>query len=237
MVFCRCSGNNRADTVYNLFLKAVEQYGVPSKIRCDEGGENAAVATYMIRHHGEDRRSVLVGSSVHNQRIERLWRDMHRCATSVFYRLFYYLEENELLDPIDDVHIFALHFVYRPRINQALLQFVAAWNNHGVRTEHSHTPNQLFTSGALQLRNAGLTALDFFNHVPPTYGIDNDLGVFVATDTHEGVEVPPTDIGLSDQQVEDLQSAVDPLSESQEFGVDLYLQTLELILSFNISES
>ena len=32
-----------------------------------------------------------VGSSVHNQHIERLWRDMHRCVTSLFYRLFFFL--------------------------------------------------------------------------------------------------------------------------------------------------
>lgn len=72
--------------------------------------------------------------------------------------------------------------------------------------------------------------------MPPTYGIEHDLQVSLASDG-EGVEVPPTDIGLSDEQMEELQSTVDPLKESQEFGIDLYLQTVQLILSFNISES
>ena len=46
-----------------------------------------------------------------------------------YYRLFYYLEHNELLNPIDTLHL----FTYIPRINQALQQFVEAWNHHGVR--------------------------------------------------------------------------------------------------------
>lgn len=135
IVFLKCSSNNRANTVYNLFLQAVRQYGLPSRIRCDQGRENVRVAQHMLRHRGIERRSVLVGSSVHNQRIERLWKDSHRCVTSTFYRLFYYLEQNDLLDPINEEHLFALHYVFLPRINRALKHFVGAWNNHGVRTE------------------------------------------------------------------------------------------------------
>ena len=208
--------------MYDLFLKAVGVYGLPSRIRCDQGEKNVNVARHMLRHHGEERRSVLVGSSVHNQRIERFWRDMHRCVTSVYYRLFYFLEHNELLNPIDSVHVFALHYIYLPRINRALQQFLEAWNNHGVRTEHGQTPNQLFTSGSLRLRNSGLAALDFFDSVPETYGIDSDLGVSGNDeDDEEGVEIPPTELNLSPENISELQSIVNPLSESEKFGVDL----------------
>ena len=160
ILFLKCSSNNHASTVYDLFIKAVECYGLPSRIRCDQGRENIRVANHMLRHRGEGRSSILVGSSVHNQRIEHLWRDLHRCVSSTFYRLFYYLEHHDLLDPINNTHLFPLHYVYIPRINQAVKQFTEAWNNHGIRTEHNKTPNQLFTAGCL-LRNRGLTALDF----------------------------------------------------------------------------
>jgi hypothetical protein len=49
-----------------------------------------------------------------------------------------------------------------------------AWNNHGVRTEHSKTPNQIFTEGVLQLRNSGLVAFDFFDTNLHAYGPASD---------------------------------------------------------------
>ena len=106
--------------MYESFLQAVKKYGLLSRIRCDQGGENVSVSQHMLCHRGTER-SVPVGSSVHNQRIERLWRDMHRCVTGTFYRLFYFLEHHNMLDP--ESHLFALHYVFLPRINEALQHF------------------------------------------------------------------------------------------------------------------
>ena len=52
VVFLECSTNNQATTVYKLFLTAVERYGLPSRLRCDQGGENILVAQHMIHHRG-----------------------------------------------------------------------------------------------------------------------------------------------------------------------------------------
>lgn len=48
ITFMQCNTNNRADTVLNLFVRATERYGVPSRVRSDRGGENIDVARYML---------------------------------------------------------------------------------------------------------------------------------------------------------------------------------------------
>ncbi len=109
IVYLRCSTNNRANTVYSLFLEAVYQYHLPSRVRSDQGRENIRVAQHMLELRGAGRRSIITGASVHNQRIERLWRDLHQGVTLLYYRLFYYLEEYGMLDPLNEQQLYALH--------------------------------------------------------------------------------------------------------------------------------
>ena len=131
ITFLRCSSNNQASTMLRLFLY---KYKVPSRVRSDHGLENVAVGRYMIETRGSERNSMITGSSVHNQRIERLWRDMHKCVTILYYKLFYFLEHHGILDPLNEHHLWALHYVFLPRINRALEEFVNSWNHHSNRT-------------------------------------------------------------------------------------------------------
>ena len=79
-----------------------------------------------------------------------------------------------MLDPINDLHIYALHYIFLPRINKALNEFRSTWNSHGIRTQEGSTPQQLFTTGMLRLRNSGLTAMDFFDGVSETNGQEEE---------------------------------------------------------------
>ena len=151
-VYLGASDNNRSLTVLRLFMQAVWRYGVPSRVRADHGGENVLVSEYMLQHpsRGPGRGSFIAGRSVHNQRIERLWRDVFRVCVAPFYHLFYSLEDNGLLSPDDELDIFCLHYVFLPRINAQLQVFSQSYCQHRLRTEHNRTPLQLWMTGMLQ---------------------------------------------------------------------------------------
>jgi len=80
------------------------------------------------------------------------------------------MEQHDLLNPLNEKHLFALHYIFLPQINRSLIQFVDSWNHHPIRAHHK-SPHQLFTSGLLYLRNSGLTALDLFEDADSTYGM------------------------------------------------------------------
>ncbi len=149
VVFLRCSNNNEARTVFSAFTDAVQVHGLPDRVRTDLGGENVDVWRHMVEQHSSTS-AVITGSSTHNERIERLWRDVFRCVGVLFYNTFRKLEEDNHLDCLNEVDMFCLHWVFTPRINAALQSFVESWNNHPVSTARNQTPNQLFIQGALE---------------------------------------------------------------------------------------
>ena len=96
--FLKCSSNNLAQTVLDLFLDAVNKDGNrwPSQIQVDKGVENVLVCDTMIEARGEGRGSFIAGPSTHNQRIEKLWRDVYRCICHQYYYIFYAMESTGL---------------------------------------------------------------------------------------------------------------------------------------------
>ncbi|KAJ8303655.1 hypothetical protein KUTeg_018765 [Tegillarca granosa] len=103
VVFLQCVNNNKADTIFNSFRSGTLDYKTPFRMRSDQGLENIKIAEFMFEARGLDSSSMIVGKSTHIQRIERLWRDV--------------FEDQGMLDPLSDIDIFALHYVFTEKIN------------------------------------------------------------------------------------------------------------------------
>ena len=229
-MFLNCSANNKAETVLELFLDAVKRDGDlwPSRVRVDHGVENILVCDTMVQVRGEDRGSFIAGPSTHNQRIERLWRDVFRCVAHLYYYIFYGMELSGILDTDNPVHLFTLHLVFLPRINQALYQFTEAFNHHNVRTERNWSPNQMWLNGMMQpehpLSNGELDEEPYdFEY----YGDDPDGPA--PLDSNNNAVVEEINLGQNDSVQSFVLERVDPLRESSQMRIDIFQEALELV--------
>ena len=44
------ASNNHSETILSAFVEAVDEFGLPLRIRMDKGGENVGVASFMLEH-------------------------------------------------------------------------------------------------------------------------------------------------------------------------------------------
>jgi len=234
VIYLEVNTNNRASTVLNAFLTGVQRLNtIPERIRADKGRENVEVATWMLVHQGVGRGSFITGRSVHNQRIERMWRDVNRW-NSTFRCIFHHLRTNDYFDIDDDVDKFCLIFVYLPLLRRSLSQFVRVWNNHKIRTEHYRTPLQLYSEGNLErMREFPLSERQL-----EQYGIDWDgpIPIHGGNPDNDGVILEAPEIPLNDEDwdtlINQFRERLYPLEESIEnnlmsphtnYAVDIYL--------------
>ena len=100
----------------------MSKFGLPDRVRSDHGGENIDVWHYMLHTHNDNPHCVLTGSSTHNERIERLWRDVHRGVLH-FADTFHGLESDGILDILNDADMFSLHYVFLHELTSVYMTF------------------------------------------------------------------------------------------------------------------
>ena len=229
VTYAHVADNNRASTVLTLFLQGVAQDGLPSRVRSDHGLENIDVARYMLEMRGLNRGSIITGSSVHNCIVERTHKDVYAAVLCHFAEIFDRMERDGLLDPLNDVHLYALHFVCIPRINKSLEEFVRQWNNHPISMENNLSPLQMYAQGTLQNMHSGHTGVDSILSEADMvyYGFDPD-SPFPLEDEDYQVSVPAINLDLSEENLCYLNDNCHPLNDGLD-GRQEYSNCLQII--------
>ena len=122
------------------------------------------ITCYHILNEEQEEVPFITCRSVHNSRIERLWRDVFQSFTIPYYNIFNHLEDMFEPDVDNELHLFCLHYVYLPKINAILIMFRQAWNSHPMQSENGLTPEQLWLKGTAwyQGQSTFMSSLSYF---------------------------------------------------------------------------
>ena len=117
------------------------------------------VSHFMLNHpaRGPGRRSCIIGRSVHNVRIERLWRDLYNGCICYFHEFFGLLEQADC-------------------IQHQLDTLLKVWSQHKMRTAEHKSPFQ----GMLTTTNQ--EAAQGMNYTNLCHGILDEMGITSSSD-------------------------------------------------------
>ena len=112
--------------------------------------------------------------------------------------------------------------------------FRGQWNNHyGLSTENGKSPTQLFVLGMLTNHTSQLTAVrDVFD----SHGVPASVeATTVPANTAQvlgrtRVDVPGIECPLSEEQQQTVRDNVNPLEESTDHGMALYIQARQSVM-------
>ena len=146
------------------------------------------------------------------------------------------MEQVGILSRNSDIDLFALHYVYNPRINNAPAQFIETFNNHGLSTEHSHSPHQLWVSGILQHHSSNYSGIrgildDSLPNDLAMYGDDPDAPL-PQGDELSGVDVVPISLNVPEHVILVLRESFHPEEEDGNQGINIYFQVRQVLVLY-----
>lgn len=110
--------------------------------------------------------------------------------------------------------------------------FTSGWNNHPLRTEHNWSPNRIWINAMMDRRNRNQHQIaEMFEEdisVTDLEWFGMDWGAPAPFDDGlSTVEVDDVSVPVDDEVLEALHS-IDPLNNSSNLGIDIYLRALSL---------
>lgn len=129
--------------------------------------EKMLIWRYMVEQH-HNNAAVITGSSTHNERVERLWRDVFRCVGCVgvlFYDKFQHLQVDGKLNPSMKLTctFFIMFFC------QESTKYLNHLSSPGITTRYPQNTTQLQISYFLKVHFNKLHLVDHLSQVEPVY--------------------------------------------------------------------
>ena len=123
-----------------------------------------------------------------------------------------------MLNCINEVDLYCLHYVFLPRINRNLAEFKESWNNHALSSEGNKTPYQLFFEG---LHHA-------LNHSDYSLGLtDEAANLDVSELTGDHVHVPRISFVPCSGLLLNM-SVINPLQSCSDNGIAIYNHAIQI---------
>lgn len=228
--FMRASTYNTSSAVACFFVEGVKNYGVPSRFRADNGTEFADTERFMVEINGEESGRVVTDPSVHKQRIERLWKDVYSKVIDAYYKLLQYMEDDKVLDVDNEVQMWVLQYVFTPRIDAALKEWMMIHNNRKMITENNRTPKLLWFQSSL-LSNPGKSKSSRNIESPDKEKIETANQTLSLELDATSVLIPGLPCPLTDETMQDLAGRIDVTKESESKGLDVFREVMIYVLS------
>ena len=157
-------------SVFQFYLRTVQEFGVPKAVRADKGKETGLAAAAHFAFRRARKPEILIqktwayGTSTKNQRIERFWRCLVDQQTDQWIQYFTALNHTNMFDG-SKFDLISLRFLYMDHLRMQLGQYIQMYNSHAIRKQVSREfylpsgkPNYMYKYPPVGVRNYASSA-------------------------------------------------------------------------------